>query len=239
MKSFLKRIPGAVTAYRHTVFLYRVARERLCNRGRMNDVSHLRRDWDFEASGEQQRHELVLAAVAGQYPHMSQANVLELGCSDGVFTARLAQCCASVTACDISAVALELARRRCQRLGNVSFQELDFAREALPGRYDIIFAMDVLEFIHGKRHLQGVVDRLAGALGTRGLMAVSSCRLPLDLRDAWWMGWFPEGADAIVQQIAASPCLRMVHSEVHPSDESRIDRYVDHVIAVFCKMAEY
>jgi len=238
MKWLLKRIPGVITAYRHATFLRWTIREKWFeDRQRMNDDSHLRREWNFESPAEQERHELMLEAIARHQPEMSQAQVLELGCSDGVFTARIAQCCASVTACDISPVARKLAVQRCHRFTNVAFLELDLARDTIPGQYqyDVVFAMDILEFIHGRNHLQAVVRRLANALRPGGLLAVSSCRLPAELRNAWWMRWLPEGGDAIAKLIAAEPALRMVHCEVHPRDGFHIEGYIDHVIAVYRK----
>ena len=168
-------------------------------------------------------------------PDISKAQVLELGCSDGVFTARLAMNFESVTACDISPVARELAARRCQAFNNIVFREFDLAHDAVLGKYDIIFAMDVFEYIHGKNNIRAVVKRLTDALHPQGLLVFSACRLLPMLRDAWWQPWLPEGADAVLQLITTNPALRMEHSEFHPADGMSVEGYLAHVIAIFSK----
>jgi 2-polyprenyl-3-methyl-5-hydroxy-6-metoxy-1,4-benzoquinol methylase len=222
--------------HRHLMYWWLIARDSWGENGqRMNDRSHLLREWDFESPAEQERHQLVLSAVERHCPGTSGAQVLELGCSDGVFTARLARRCRSVTACDISRVALELAAQRCRQFGNVAFRKLDIARDSMPARYDIVFAMDVLEFVHGRAHLRAVIRRLADAVHPQGFLAYSECLLSPELRKAWWLNWLPEGGDAILRLIATEPSLGMVHSEVHPGPDVHLEGYVDHVIALFRK----
>lgn len=236
MKRFLKRIPGLATVYRHAMFLRMIVGDRCFKDGeRMNDESHLKREWDFGSPAEQERHDIILAAVARQYPDMANAHVLEIGCSDGMFTTRLARSCASVTACDISSVALKLTAGRCHEFDNVVVRKIDLAHEAVPGQYDLVFAMDVLEFIHGRGLLQDVIKRLSAALHPGGLLAVSSCRIMPELRNAWWQRWLPEGADAVMPVIASSPALSLEHMEFHPADGQPVEGYLAHIIAVFKK----
>jgi len=237
VKDLLRRVPGLVAARRFVMYWWPIARHALCEDGEtMNDLSHLRRDWDFESPAEQERHELILSAVKRQYPDLPGARVLELGCSDGVFSARLARRCGSVTACDISSVGLELAAKRCRSYNNMTFRKLDIARDVMPARYDIVFAMDVLEFIHGRRHLQRVVRRLGDAVYPQGLLVISDCRLPPVLRKAWWQSRLPEGGDAIVRLTAADPTLRLLHSEFHPKLGVHFEGYAEHVVAMFRKV---
>jgi len=47
----------------------------------------------------------------------------EIGCAEGMFTARLSTCCRSVLAVDVSAIALARAKERCRSLNNVCFQK--------------------------------------------------------------------------------------------------------------------
>jgi SAM-dependent methyltransferase len=236
MRNFLRRVPGLVTMHRNLMYWRLVARDSWGkNAQKINDRSHLLREWDFESPGEQERHELMLSAVERQCTNVAEAHVLELGCSDGVFTARLARRCASVTACDISPVALELASRRCRQFDNVAFRKLDILRDAMSAQHDIVFVMDILEFVHGRARLRAIIRKLADAVQPQGFLAVTECRLPPELRNAWWLKWLPEGGDAIVRLIATEPALSTVHSEVHPRLNVHLEGYVDHVIAVFKK----
>jgi 2-polyprenyl-3-methyl-5-hydroxy-6-metoxy-1,4-benzoquinol methylase len=236
MRNLIRKIPGARRAYRHVAYLWSIAHQQwLRDWKQMTDESHLRKDWNFESSIEQERHELVLAAIRRLKADISQANVLEIGCSDGVFTARLAESCASVTACEISPVACELTSRRVRKFKNVVIKEFDIVHENIPARYDIIFAMDVLEYVHGRKNFQTVVTKLIDALNPQGLLAYSDCRLLPELQDAWWQRWLPEGGDAVVKRIASYPALRMEHWEFHPNDGLSVKDYYAHVLAVFSK----
>ncbi len=236
MRNLVRRIPGVRRAYRHAAYLYGVARQHwFSDWKRMTDKSHLQKEWDFESSIEQERHHLVLGGITRLRGDISQAKVLEIGCSDGVFTARLAESCASVTTCEISPVACELASRRCRKFKNVVVRELDVVHDDIPGKYDIIFAMDVFEYIHGRKNFQTVMKKLFNALHPQGLLAFSGCRLLPELRDAWWQRWLPEGGDVVMKLIASYPALSLEHWEFHPSDGLSVEGYLAHVVAVFSK----
>jgi 2-polyprenyl-3-methyl-5-hydroxy-6-metoxy-1,4-benzoquinol methylase len=236
MKRLVKRIPGAVILYRHLSFLRQVARDRyFSNIKEMNDVSHLKREWDFNSPIEQDRHGLVLSLVQQHVPDLKLMKVLEVGCSSGIFTVRLARSCVSVTALDVSPLALALATDNCRNFNNVVFRELDLADDEIPGRYDILFAMDVLDFMHGREMLERVVTKFENALRSDGILAFSSCRLPAYLRGAFWMRWLPEGADAHVEFIASRSGFDLLHAESHPKEGECPEGYIEHVVALFRK----
>ena len=201
----------------------------------MNDHSHLVREWDFEAPAVQERNARIFRALARHCPMPKEIHALELGCGDGVFTRELAQRCASLTACDISSVACAHAAERCAEFPNVRIRKLDLENDPLPGQYDWVFAMDILEFVHGRDRLAKVVAKLAGALQPDGLLTLSVCRLPEELRNAWWTRLFPEGADVILKFMDGRSGLRMLHHELHPENGTQIPDYIDHVIALFNK----
>jgi 2-polyprenyl-3-methyl-5-hydroxy-6-metoxy-1,4-benzoquinol methylase len=238
VKRLLRRIPGARSTYRHARFLYTVAAERWrddCEQ--MNDRSHRAVEWDFETPAVRERNARILRALAAHHPAKEGTRALELGCADGVFTRQLAQHCASVTACDISSVARARAAERCGSLSNVTILPLDLERDAIATQYDWVFAMDLLEFVHGRDRLDGVTAKLASALQPDGILTVTACRLPQDLRAAWWTRWLPEGADAMVKFMDDRFGLRMVHREFHPDNGTQIDGYIDHMIALFRKQS--
>ncbi len=218
------------------VHLFRVLRQRWWyDRQILMDTAHTDKEWDFEWSVEQDRHERVLSAVSKAHPAGRAAGVLEVGCSEGVFTRKLAASCASVTAYDISPVACARAAQRCAGLTNVSIRQVDLQRDAIEGMYDWVFAMDILEYIHGRDRLASVVDKLVGALKAGGLLIVSDCRLPDQLRRRWWQYFLPEGADALIRFITNRSGLCLVHQECHPDDGTQIRGYFQHIIAVYRK----
>ncbi|NVN36778.1 class I SAM-dependent DNA methyltransferase [Komagataeibacter swingsii] len=95
---------------------------------------------------EQGKYRRTLAALSGQ--HFSHA--LELGCSIGMMTARLARQCDRVLAVDVAEAALSHARQRCAGLPGVSFHrgQLPDAFPPLPARScDLIVISEMLYFL--------------------------------------------------------------------------------------------
>lgn len=69
----------------------------------------------------------------------------DIGCGVGRFTPLLAKYFEKVEACDFSATALRKAKRRCRRLENVAFCQLDLSRGTVPfSPVDFVFCANVL-----------------------------------------------------------------------------------------------
>ena len=82
--------------------------------------------WDFETSAyEQAKYAQTLAALGDR--RFDRA--LEIGCANGVLTARLAPYCERLLAIDVSETALDLARARCSSLPQVTFERIEFPRQ--------------------------------------------------------------------------------------------------------------
>ena len=203
------------------------------NRQEMMDTAHITKEWDFELPLERERHARILSVISELHPGPKSLHALEVGCAEGLFTRKLAARCASVVACDISPVACARAAKRCADLPNVIVRKLDIAREPVSDRFDWVFAMDVLYYVHGRDHLRKAIDNLTKALTQGGHLIVCECRLPEHLRDAWWMRWFPEGADAVMECITRYSGLELVHREFHPADGTHVPDYMDHIFAFF------
>ncbi|WP_174241484.1 class I SAM-dependent methyltransferase [Caulobacter sp. S45] len=96
--------------------------------------------WKFETSPyEQAKYDTTLAALGDRIV----GRVLEVGCSVGVLTARLAGRCGSVLAVDVSETALEAARSRCAGLANVAFGRMGLPNETPSGVFDLILLSEV------------------------------------------------------------------------------------------------
>jgi len=203
---------------------------------RANDRAHQRGEWDFQAPGERERYARVLDAVTRIRAPDRWGAVLEIGCAEGVFTEELANRARSVTACDVSPLACTRASQRCARYPNVRIRQLDLIRNPVPGSYDVIFAMDVLDFVQGRTRKRAVGSKLARALAPGGVLVVTMTRLARDLRFGWWARQLLEGGDMVVAFLAESPGLRRAHLEEFPEAGEAIGGSCDHVIAVFEKV---
>ncbi len=96
--------------------------------------------WGFATSPyERAKYDATLAALPA--PHFRRA--LEIGCSIGVLTARLAQRCDEIVGIDIDPRALELARVRCASCSNVRFERRTFPHETVPGPFDLVLVSEV------------------------------------------------------------------------------------------------
>jgi cyclopropane fatty-acyl-phospholipid synthase-like methyltransferase len=90
--------------------------------------------WGFVTSGyERQKYDAVLTAIGARH-----RNAIEIGCSVGVFTQRLAEHCDHLLAVDIVETALDAARRRCADLPQVEFHQTQFPEELPADRYDLV-----------------------------------------------------------------------------------------------------
>jgi SAM-dependent methyltransferase len=96
--------------------------------------------WDFETSPyEAAKYDATLAAL----PRARYASLLEIGCSIGVLTRRLAGRCDRLLALDVAPAALERARARCADLPHVRFERRRVPDELPDGRFDAIVVSEV------------------------------------------------------------------------------------------------
>jgi SAM-dependent methyltransferase len=97
--------------------------------------------WDFETSPyEAAKYDAAIDALEGRH----FACGLEIGCSIGVLTARLAKQCDTLLAIDVAEAALETAR---DRVREVAFELREVPEEFPDGAYDLIVASEVLYYL--------------------------------------------------------------------------------------------
>jgi SAM-dependent methyltransferase len=234
MKETLRRIPGLVPVYRQARFLSRIAYEGWwADSPRLYDRLHRRQEWDFASPLVQERNARLIAALTAALGPGRWGEVLELGCAEGIFTAELAPRCTAVTATDVSPVACENAKRRCASMTNVIIKQLNLLRDPIPGTYDVVFAMDVFDCIHGRGRIARAASSCAAALRPGGLLAFSGCCLPASLRTYPLLRWLREGADNLVDFLHGRFGLSLLHREIHPDDGRDAPGYPAHVIALF------
>jgi cyclopropane fatty-acyl-phospholipid synthase-like methyltransferase len=95
--------------------------------------------WQFETSDyERTKYVATLDAIGA-----SCGDVLEIGCSIGVFTHLLADSCRHLVAIDIAERALAKARQRCASQPHVEFRQLQFPAERPQGCFDRIILSEV------------------------------------------------------------------------------------------------
>lgn len=238
VRNVLRRVPGASRVYRHSVMLAVIAYEGWCvHRRHFYDSIHARRGWDFEAPSERGRHSRTLRTVEEHRGGTDWGDVVEVGCSDGVFTVELVRRSRSVTAYDISPLACRLAASRCARAlpeaVSIQIEQRDVTRKGLGGTYDIVFAMDVLDCLHGRSRIARAVANLVNGLRPGGLLVFSAGYLPEQMQNAWWARWLLEGADNLLPFLAEQPSLHLLHHERYPESGDALPPHTNHVIGIF------
>lgn len=176
--------------------------------------------WDFATSPyEQAKYDHTLASIGRDGGRVG--SVLEVGCSIGVLTARLADRADRVDALDVSPAAVARARARTSDRPGVGVAVGAMPEDLPPGPYDLVVCSEVLYYLD-ETALTEALAALAGRLASAGsLLAVH------------WRGEtsYPLAGDAVHDRLAAAlPGRRagggtIVHALDDRRPEYRLDRY--------------
>ena len=113
--------------------------------------------WGFETSAyEAAKYDATIQALEGR----RYATGLEIGCSIGVLTERLAQHVDDLLAIDVTEAALEQAR---ERVPQVTFARREIPEEFPAGRFDLIVCSEVLYYLDDAA-FERTLDHLHGTL---------------------------------------------------------------------------
>jgi SAM-dependent methyltransferase len=136
--------------------------------------------------------------------------VWEIGCAEGVFTARLAPLCEQLTAVDYVPLALDRVRARCEDLSNISLARWDLKSDPAPGSFDLIVIMDVLGSLGGRRDIRRARDKLVNALAPGGYLLYGDCfgdRYRRRIEESWWARPLLRGPRNVLRLVAAHSAL--------------------------------
>jgi predicted TPR repeat methyltransferase len=99
--------------------------------------------WAFETSPyEAAKYRETLAAL----PAPRFANVLEVGCANGVLTAQLGPLCDTLLAVDVSETALAAARTRCADQPNIRSEQRRLPADAPDETFDLVLLSEVVYY---------------------------------------------------------------------------------------------
>jgi 2-polyprenyl-3-methyl-5-hydroxy-6-metoxy-1,4-benzoquinol methylase len=166
--------------------------------------------WKFATSPyEQAKYQHTLSALGEE----RAASALEVGCSIGVLTEKLASHCETLTSTDISQSALDRAKARCADLTNVDFRLVSSAGDSFDGRFDLIVLSEVI-YYWDDADLALVAEKLTGTIlpGGRLLMV-------------HWLGEtnYPKSADDAIEHLATQLTGRYVVEQADRTQDYRLD----------------
>lgn len=148
--------------------------------------------WRFETSAyEADKYDATLAAL----PVARYTSAVEVGCSIGVLTRRLASRCDALLGVDVAQTALDRAAVRCAEQAHVSFARLRMPEEMPEGRFNLIMLSEVLYYFETP-----TLDRLAARLRP-------ACMPGADLVLVHWLGPtpdYPQTGDSAVETFIAA-----------------------------------
>ena len=160
---------------------------------------------------ERGKYDATLAALGDR--HFPTA--LEIGCSIGTLTERLAPRCGTLLAVDCAPTAVARARRRVAPLANVTVARRSIPEEMPEGRFDLIVCSEVL-YYWDRDLLSATWPRLIDALEPGGSLLAVHWRGPVR--------HYPQGGDAVHELIRGdAEGLTLARAEVQP--RYRIDRF--------------
>ena len=155
--------------------------------------------WGFASRWyEQRKYALTLAAL----PAPTYATVLEIGCSVGIFTTALAARCASLTAVDASAAALQTARSRVP--AHVRLLEGSVPADWPGGSYDLVVLSEVGYYLDHD-DLTRLLDLVERDLAPGGVVVACHWRHPV--------ADYPLSGDAVHSALGRWPRLSRTDEE--------------------------
>ena len=181
--------------------------------------------WGYDTPYEQLKYDRTLAILPDGE---AIGRALELACAEGRFTERLAPRVASLTAADISTVALARAAERCARFPNVAYRPINFFEDEIGLGWDLITASEVLYYMTGVEQLRRFASRVAGGLARGGLFVHAHGFSVDDDPSRTGFDWqVPFGADVIAATFAARSEFRLERTVRTPLYRIDLFRRVD------------
>jgi 2-polyprenyl-3-methyl-5-hydroxy-6-metoxy-1,4-benzoquinol methylase len=130
--------------------------------------------WHFATSSyEWAKYEVTLAAL----PAPRRRAALEIGCSIGILTRRLAERCATLLAIDIAENALAEARTACAACKNVTIARMRIPVDWPAGCFDVILLSEVLYYL-SVDDLTQTARRVCASLKPQGHVLLVHYTLP-------------------------------------------------------------
>jgi SAM-dependent methyltransferase len=172
--------------------------------------SRERDPWSFETSPyEAEKYRITIEAVASS----PALRCLEVGCSIGVLTRRLAAVAKDLVATDVSSTALRAAKQRCADLTNVSFRCVSTPDQNFHGSFDLIVLSEVV-YYWDDRDLDLVAEGMLRALNLGGRLLLVHYLGETD---------YPKSGDDAVEALAARLAPRFSAALALRSDKFRLD----------------
>jgi peptidoglycan/xylan/chitin deacetylase (PgdA/CDA1 family)/2-polyprenyl-3-methyl-5-hydroxy-6-metoxy-1,4-benzoquinol methylase len=197
--------------------LFRQPEEEVCplkEREYWNRVFARSDPWNYGGEYESRKFRHTLELM----PDEPVGRAIEIGCAEGMFTELLAGQVGSLLAVDISEVALERARARCARMGNVSFAQHDIGQGMIGGDYDLVVCAEVLYYLPDHSAVERFARQVSDALCPGGQVLLTHGNMVSDDRATTGFDFHSIGAKTVAAIFDACPgmeFLRELRTELY------------------------
>lgn len=167
--------------------------------------------WQFETSEyEREKYDRTIVALEGR----RYARGLEVGCSIGVLTERLAKSCEATLAVDVSEAAVATAQERLSDLPNVRVERLSLPEDMPDGPFDLIVCSEVL-YYWDRELLSEALEEFTRGLEAGGSLLAVHWRPPTDT--------YPLQGEEVHALLREHPGLELSFSEAN--ERYLLDRF--------------
>jgi len=166
--------------------------------------------WGYDTPEGQKRLRRAIGMLDAARGAQRFPQALEIGCAEGAFTELLAANCDSLLAVDISPVALQRSRERCAWPERIRFAQWDLRRDPLPGIFDLVVVMSVLEYYGRPSDLRAAREKLVEGVNPGGYLLVGNVRQSELFETTWWGRRLIRGGKWISEFVAEHPALKLV-----------------------------
>lgn len=187
--------------------------------------------WNYVSVYEQVKYAQTLSLI----PYGIE-KALELACAEGIFTRKLAQKVARLTATDISQRAIDRAVERCRDQDNIELRVLDFVKNDLPPEQDLIVCSEVLYYMKDEEMLAAACRKMAAALKPNGYLLTAHAHIRRDEPDRTGFDWGnPFGVGTIKRVFAEQAGLALdetIETELYAIHRFRKGPVADPVLRI-------
>jgi glycosyltransferase involved in cell wall biosynthesis/peptidoglycan/xylan/chitin deacetylase (PgdA/CDA1 family)/2-polyprenyl-3-methyl-5-hydroxy-6-metoxy-1,4-benzoquinol methylase len=162
--------------------------------------------WKYTHPYEQTKYEQTLSLL----PNDRIDCAMEIACAEGHFTQQLAPKVQKLLAVDISQIALERAAQRCSSFQHIVFERLDFFKDPVKRKFDLIVCSEMLYFVGDKKNLKNIASKISAALNPDGYLLTAHAHQVIDDPNKPGYEWgLPFGAKVIGDTLAKIPTLHL------------------------------
>lgn len=208
VRSALERVPVLRSAIAHSVEIKdTLLDDRRAEKSLLEEFYTEEDPYGFERPEEAIRFERGLQMLDDVRGGDRFGRAFEIGCSEGKFTAMVASRCEHLLAVDLSERALVRARHRCEGFHNIDLAIWNMRHDAVPGKFDLIMAVGVVEYVRKPSTIGLIRERIVSAIQPGGYLLIGTT---VSERQDTWLGRKLLRGTVIDDFFAAHPQLETI-----------------------------